>query len=868
PYLTLLTRVVATGSAADGVALDDHSIGAERSKARAAKSLAFLYTIDRTVIDGKIVRFPTATARLAVGQRVQQLLVSMYTRSRLAVSAPLGGYDRDINTSEELQQYATAYDTLLGAGYDLGADRATVQANLTALTGELYTNYIDPDSAGGATRLHTNNHRAKAAAAIATAAIALAEPSTRHGQVATWLAWGLEELDLVMRFTHMTGDGAYSEGPFYLRYASQNVLPFARAWDRLARGGTTLARGVEVPSFWRSPTLARSSRWMLDMTLPDGSLAPIDDSNIGRAHYFGLLPQNLPDTAAYHWAWQTGNLNSAREGTFPYETDSSVALEPDALVSYDDHIRSAPPTGSPTQFYVEGGDAIFRSDWSRQAVMAVVLGEHGTASEFGRDREGKGVYPDSHEHADPGSFLLHAYGERLALDPGYLDFTRRAMVNKPSDHNLVLVDGQGPIDYLSASFAWATNPFGPAPVDGQAKITNTADTDFIDAATVTSRYGQPAARSASVARRFLFVDNTYLFVADTVAGASAPPSTYTWLLHGNGGGTSGGTYAGTPTGGRWTQGGASLTAGIAFDTGPPVLGTTTGTHEIGGRDANGDIAAATHTVLTMQATGSTVHSAMLVYPAHASEPPPEVSQSSKDGVAELHLTDRAADRQVVAVHRTSDGLLWLPAQRGGRPTAVTDGTSALFDAHLDGALRSAWADGASLLQYAGTSLSTHGRGDLGLHLQTGRASVLAKTNDRVVDIGGLAFAPRSVDGACGLRRIGRTVRVLLGRERRFTLRAQPGDAAPAADPGPHRAVAVGSVVALDGSASCDADGDRLQPHWELVSSPAASSSTLTNRGSWRPRLHADAKGVYRINLVVTDPHGKSSQKAQVVIRAR
>ena len=75
--------------------------------------------------------------------------------------------------------------------------------------------------------------------------------------------------------------------------------------------------------------------------------------------------------------------------------------------------------------------------------MAVVLGEHDTASEFGRDRSGVGRAPQSHEHADGGSFMLNAFGQRLALDPGYLTFTTQSLVNKPEDHNMVLVDGQG-----------------------------------------------------------------------------------------------------------------------------------------------------------------------------------------------------------------------------------------------------------------------------------------------------------------------------------------------------------------------------------------------------------------------------------------
>jgi hypothetical protein len=60
----------------------------------------------------------------------------------------------------------------------------------------------------------------------------------------------------------------------------------------------------------------------------------------------------------------------------------------------------------------------------------------------------------------------------------------------------------------------------------------------------------------------------------------------------------------------------------------------------------------------------------------------------------------------------------------------------------------------------------------------------------------------------------------------------------------------------------------LHPRWELVSSPAASAASLAGRTGWNPRLLADAKGVYRINLVVTDSRGSASQEAQVVVRVR
>ena len=104
-------------------------------------------------------------------------------------------------------------------------------------------------------------------------------------------------------------------------------------------------------------------------------------------------------------------------------------------------------------------------------MAVVVLGEHDTASEFGRDRTGAGRAPESHEHPDAGSFSSYAYGQRLALDPGYLTFTTHGLVNQPKDHNMVLVDGKGP-ERPAGRVRWAGlgNPLGRPPTDGQSTL--------------------------------------------------------------------------------------------------------------------------------------------------------------------------------------------------------------------------------------------------------------------------------------------------------------------------------------------------------------------------------------------------------------
>lgn len=879
PYRSVFVDLLARSAMADAVGLDDHTIPSARIKARAAKNLAFAYAIDRTVLDGQVVAFPSLNARNAVGDRVRDLLVSMYPRSRIAVEPPLGGWDRDINTSEELLQYATAYDTLLGAGYDFGSDAARIEENLVALAAELYDNYTNPGSASFYTNLHQNNHRSKSGAALVVAGIALAEHVALLGSdprnirdPAAWIAYGLDQIDALMRYVLVTGDGAYAEGPFYFRYAAQNLLPFARAWDALVGGRPWPAGDLEVPSLWRHPLFSRSLRWMLDMTLPDGSLAPIDDGNPGRSFYFGATAADAADAAAFAWRWA--------QAPSPLETEGSVDLAADALVAYDDAIVPAPPPGSPTAFYFEGGNAILRSDWSADAVQAVILGEHDTASQFGRDRNGRGVGPQSHEHADPGSFILHAFGERLAMDPGYLDFTSRGAVNKPRHHNLVLVDGEGPVDYLEASLRFRRRTVRP-PADGHGTLFAALDTDVADAVGVVTRYGRPAGNAAEIRRRFLMPDHAYLVVADRVAVPTDPPATLTWLLHGNGGGDSGGAFDPQPLGGRWTRPRARLDSAIALPATVPDFGTTEEVHEEAGNIRR------THTVLRASATGSSLQALQILYPSRVTAPPPEITRLDLPATAALRVHDPAGDRQTVAVFRPQGGtLLRLAPETTALQAITTDAALVVVDARRDGALRLAWAEGATRIEYGALTITAPSAGVLGIASAPDRAEIVAETRDASAVVTGLAFTPHAGDGACGLVVMpgagpeagnagtaaaieppGGGIAVRLGRERRVTLRAAAGNSAPAADPGPDRRVDVGAAVNLDGLASCDLDGDALTARWMLVSAPAGSDWMLQGADTWTPAFVADRAGPYRVRLTVIDSHGAASRPVDVLIVA-
>ena len=75
---------------------------------------------------------------------------------------------------------------------------------------------------------------------------------------------------------------------------------------------------------------------------------------------------------------------------------------------------------------------------------------------------------------------------------------------------------------------------------------------------------------------------------------------------------------------------------------------------------------------------------------------------------------------------------------------------------------------------------------------------------------------------------------------------------PVANAGADQTVRVGDDVTLNGSASTDRDGERLQYAWAIVSKPDGSSATLTGADSVLPTLHIDHPGTYQLQLIVND----------------
>ncbi len=76
--------------------------------------------------------------------------------------------------------------------------------------------------------------------------------------------------------------------------------------------------------------------------------------------------------------------------------------------------------------------------------------------------------------------------------------------------------------------------------------------------------------------------------------------------------------------------------------------------------------------------------------------------------------------------------------------------------------------------------------------------------------------------------------------------------APLANAGPDQTAILNQLVALDGTASTDPDGDTLNYRWSLIARPPESFDTLLNPETPSPGMLVDRPGVYVAQLIVND----------------
>ena len=636
------------------------SFPTQRSKARYAKSLAFAYLM---------------TDRTAFAERSVEIMLDMKF-------PPRGGdLGEPHNEGEVVAHYALAYDMLDGF---LAADpvsRAGIREILAEeaerLDEGIVIREIDlgflgsirirlhetPDPRNTAV-IHLNNWHIRPYAALGLAAFVLADHPGRGGRSPE--NWAGRAFDLVTRsLDHQIDgtDGGYAEGPFYARYAADLYLPYMFALKRLAE-----------TDLFVDPKVDLMHDWSLNLRLPNGRRPNIDDSHLDDfyGHYLASVDANGP---VHLWDWENNSF-------VQYVREFS---EMDAIVLYDDGIDAREPEYGPTIFMPEAGDAVFRSDWSEDATYMLLRGEHGRAREQGL----------GHEHADETSFLIYAAGEMLAVDGGYIDFSNHHKVNAGPSHSLILVDGRGPpLDTL----------LGQA-VDGgnDAWIQRYFTGDSLDYAEVAAAY-----EGVGIRRRVMFVGKRYFVVSDRVRDESS--HLYEWRLHGNGGGTSGGTYRRTGSLARWTRSQAELLAFMPAAE-ERTFSEAEAIHSFAYREEP------THTLLRVRETGDDVDFLAVLFPRALTDAEPVIAAPPATGGEAVSVEKSGTtDYAWSSIEGQTTGV----ATEFGRLTSDAGFGLVSFGA---GALSEVTLIGATLLSIDGVQVfSASNETDLSLVYAAGRAS--------------------------------------------------------------------------------------------------------------------------------------------------
>ena len=556
------------------------SFSDERSKARFAKSLAFAYLM---------------TDDVAHAERAVELLEEMQFPPRA------GDLGEPHNEGEVVAIYAVAYDMI----HDfVAADAQSLEEIRTILAEEaqrLYDGIVilvipipfladivirlhetpDPRDLGV---LHLDNWHIRAYGGLGLAALAL---SDHAGLGNTPQEWSDRAFDLVTRsLWHQIDetDGGYAEGPFYSRYAADVYLPYMFALKDLT--GTDLLTDARV---------RKMHDWSLNLRLPNGRRPNIEDGHVDDfyGHYLSAVYE---DGGVNRWDWE----NNGR-GLYVREFS-----EADAIAIYDDSIVAREPDRGPTIFMPEAGDAVFRSDWSADATYMLLRGEHGRARAQGL----------GHEHADETSFIIYAGGEMLALDSGYINFANHNRVNRGENHNVILVDGEGPPNTIIDGES----------IDGgnDAFIEQFFTSTFSDYAEVSASYA-----GVDVRRRVLFADGSYFVLADELRDDQA--HIYKFLLHGHGGGNSGGTYARVGSLARWTQTDAELLAYM------PTEAALTFSEEEAVHSFD-FLEEPTHTVLQAEQSGDNAEFLTVLYPRSLDGVEPSFADVTTEGGQAVRVT--------------------------------------------------------------------------------------------------------------------------------------------------------------------------------------------------------------------------------------
>ena len=471
--------------------------------------------------------------------------------------------DSWIYRSGELLDNLTAYDLLKGAGVP-DTQLVNAKSRLIAYTASLYHEATVDIFGFSFFGSRINNHALRTAAVLGLAGIILNEvnvPGNNDRQAARWFHAGLFNIDNVLWRSSFAQSkkgflAGYSEGPHYFRYGMKHSLAFFKAMKQFIPDTTfsitftSSTRQIRHP--WHDPDYKLLWEWAVRIRMPNDLMPPLEDSfsdpgfpELAMLQVPGYVFINYPITLLREeWSnWLYPQLTYSTDDFRAEFFSAHTPIIPDTF----DHVQALPFSGN----------LILRSGWDTLSNYLHVCGKNGAARENSK----------GHNQADASSFLLSAHGRMMAIDPGYVHYNNRNLVDSARQHNMILVDGAGP------------NP-------GSVGLAEDADA-FIEHAFNLGQAGYGEVRTAylgaSITRKFLSVRGRYFIDADRYTSTTA--HNYQWRLHGWGlenGDSITGTfmYDSLQNRATWNQATSYLSA-IVESANPSSISREINVHELG-----------------------------------------------------------------------------------------------------------------------------------------------------------------------------------------------------------------------------------------------------------------------------------------------